>query len=299
MTRLPPFFALRALEAAARHRSYSRAAAELSVTHGAVSQQIRKLEAELGARLFTRRGSAMEPTPDAARLAVEVARGLGVLQNAVGAFAAAAERDPLVVSLDPQFATRWLSSRLPRLFADPAGANLELRAEERRADFVTDGVDIAVRYGAGRWPGLEAAHLFTETLFPVCSRAFAAEHGVGRPQDLLATPLLHHRHRPWNLWFDGLGLPAPPIKGQIFDDSLMLVEAAAAGLGVALARSGLVEGDLASGRLVRPLEQDVVSELGFFVVWRADNRKTARIAALRDWLIGEAETSGGRAGCAA
>src|SRR4051812_37241394 len=108
MRRLPPFFALRALEAAARHRSYSRAAAELAVTHGAVSQQIRKLEAELGARLFERQGNAMVPTPEAQRLAVEVGRGLGVLHNAVGAFAAAAERDPLVISLDPQFATRWL-----------------------------------------------------------------------------------------------------------------------------------------------------------------------------------------------
>src|SRR5688500_13411205 len=108
MARLPPFFALRALEAAARHHSYSRAADELSVTHGAVSQQIRRLEAELGARLFERRGNAMAPTPDAQRLAGEVARAMGVLSNAVGAFAAAAERDPLVVSLDPQFANRWL-----------------------------------------------------------------------------------------------------------------------------------------------------------------------------------------------
>src|SRR5512139_2115000 len=108
MARLPPFFALRALEAAARHRSYSRAADELSVTHGAVSQQIRRLEAELGARLFERRGNAMIPTPEAARLAAEVGRGIDVLKNAVAAFSKAAERDPLVVSLDPQFASRWL-----------------------------------------------------------------------------------------------------------------------------------------------------------------------------------------------
>src|SRR5215207_7132865 len=144
MFRLPPFFALRALEAAARHRSYSRAAQELTVTHGAVSQQIRRLEAELGARLFERRGNTMIPTPDAQRLAVEVARGLGVLKNAVGDFHAAAVRDPLVVSLDTQFANRWLPSRLQRMLAEPAGENLEIRVEERRADFTTDGVDMAV-----------------------------------------------------------------------------------------------------------------------------------------------------------
>ena len=139
MRRLPPFFALRALEAAARHRSYSRAAQELAVTHGAVSQQIRRLEAELGARLFERRGNAMVPTPAAERLAGRIGQGLDVLQNAVAEFAQAAERDPLVLSLDPQFANRWLPSRLGRLLADPAGANLEIRVEERRADFVTDG----------------------------------------------------------------------------------------------------------------------------------------------------------------
>ncbi|THD77263.1 MAG: transcriptional regulator GcvA [Phenylobacterium sp.] len=298
MRRLPPFFALRALEAAARHRSYSRAAAELAVTHGAVSQQIRKLEAELGARLFERVGNAMAPTPEAARLAAEVARGLGVLQNAVAEFAAAAERDPLVVSVEPQFATRWLPSRLSRLLSGPAGANLELRAEEHRADFVTDGVDVAIRYGGGQWPGLETAHLFTETLIPVCSPEVAARHPIAGPQDLLAAPLVHHRHRPWSLWFEAFDLAAPPMKGQVFEDSLMLVEAAAAGLGVALARSGLIEGDLASGRLVRPLEAVVPSELGYFVVWRGDNRKLARIEALRDWLTAEAQASGGSAGCA-
>jgi len=293
VTRLPPFFALRALEAAARHRSYSRAAQELAVTHGAVSQQIRKLEAELGARLFERRGNAMVPTPEAARLAEEVARALGTLRNAVAAFAAAAERDPLVVSLDPQFATRWLSARLPQLLAHPAGANLTLWPEERRADFLTDGMDMGVRYGDGRWEGLETAHLFTETLFPVGSPALAAAHPIRRPADLLAAPLVHHRQRPWSLWFKAVGLEAPPVQGQVFDDSIMQVEAAAAGLGFALARSGLVETDLASGRLVRPLAEDVASELGFFAVWRPESRKLARIHALRDWLVTSTIPSGG------
>jgi LysR family glycine cleavage system transcriptional activator len=287
--RLPPFFALRALESAARHRSYSRAAEELSVTHGAVSQQIRRLEVELDARLFERRGNAMIPTPAAQRLAGEIGRGLDVLQNAVAQFTAGAERDPLVISLDPQFANRWLPSRLPKLLADRAGAHLEFRVEERRADFVTDGVDAAVRYGAGRWKGVEARRLFAETLFPVCSPGVAAEYAMRRPQDLLAAPLLHHGYRPWGLWFDVFGLEPPPRQGLLFDDSVMLLEAAAQGLGVALARSGLIERNLAAGRLVRPLDGAVASELGFYIVWRADSRKLRRIEALRDWLVAEAE----------
>lgn len=289
--RLPPFFALRALEAAARHRSYSRAAEELSVTHGAVSQQIRKLEAELGARLFERQGNAMIPKPEAQRLAGEVARAVAVLHEAVADFSCAAECDPLVISLDPQFATRWLSPRLPKLLADPAGANLTLWPEERRADFITDGMDMGVRYGSAPWEGLEAAHLLAETLFPVCNPTLAASCPVRQPRDLLAAPLMHHRHRPWSLWFAAHGLETPSVAGQVFDDSLMLVEAAAAGMGFALARSGLVEADLASGRLVRPLEEDVVSELGFFAVWRADSRKLGRIHALRDWLLAEARAA--------
>ncbi|HEV2532236.1 transcriptional regulator GcvA [Phenylobacterium sp.] len=291
MVRLPPFFALRALEAAARHRSYSRAAQELTVTHGAVSQQIRKLEAELGARLFERRGNAMEPTPEALRLAQEVARGVAILREAVADFSCSAECDPLVISMDPQFATRWLPARLARLLADPAGANLELRSEERRADLTTDGVDVAIRYGGGHWAGLETTRLFTETLFPVCSPKLANSHPIRRPQDLQTAPLVHSRHRPWSLWFDAFGLEAPPQRGPVVDDSLVALEAAAEGMGVALARSGLIAPDLASGRLVRVLETELASEFGFFVVWRADSRKLPRIRALRDWLTAEVRAS--------
>jgi len=288
MARLPPFFALRALEAAARHRSYSRAAAELAVTHGAVSQQIRRLEAELGARLFERRGNAMLPTPDAERLAGEVACALDTLRNGVAAFAAAAVRDPLVLSLDPQFAGRWLPARLPRLLSDPAGAHLELRVEERLADFVTDGVDVAVRYGAGRWPDVQAVRLLEETLYPVCSPELQARLQLRTPADLLSAPLLHYRHRPWGLWLESFGLTAPEARGPVFDDSVMILEAAAQGLGVALARSGLIEQDLRTGRLVRPLEAAIASDLGFWIVWRDDSRKLRRIAALREWLLREA-----------
>jgi len=206
----------------------------------------------------------------------------------VADFAQAAERDPLVLSLDPQFANRWLPSRLGRLLADAAGDNLEIRVEERRADFVTDGVDLGVRYGGGAWEGVEVAPLFRETLFPVCSPMLAQLHPVSRPQDLLAAPLIHHGHQPWRLWFDAFGLPTPPQQGLLFDDSVMLLEAASQGMGFALARSGLMEAYFETGRLVRPLQDDIASDLGFFVVWRADSRKLKRITALRDWLVAEA-----------
>lgn len=284
MSRLPAFFALRALEAAARHRSYSRAADELSVTHGAVSQQIRKLEGELGAMLFHRRGNAMIPTPAAEKLARQVSRSLDILSNGVAEFTAAADRDPLVVSLDPQFAQRWLPPRMPRLFAETPGGLLELRVEERRADFTTDGVDMGVRWGAGEWPGLERRQILWESLFPVCSPAFAEKHMMTSPGCLVDVPRLRWTIRPWSVWFERVGVDPPEETGLIFDDSVMLLNAAAEGLGAALARSGLVESDLKSGRLVRPLPEAVKGNFGFFCVWRADSRKLARIQALADWL---------------
>lgn len=291
MVRLPPFFALRALAAAARRRSYSRAAEELSVTHGAVSQQIRKLEAELGAGLFVRQGNAMIPTPAAEKLAGEVERALRILQDGVAAFSGAAERDPLVVSLEPQFGTRWLPLRLPRLLADPAGANVDFVIESRTADFVTDGVDMGVRYGSGEDQGVEKVLLFCEQLFPVASPDLAAQHSVREPKDILATPLLRHRHRPWSIWLSAFDL-ADPQRGPEFEDSLMLLESAAQGMGVALARGSLVEQDLASGRLVRLLPHAVDNEFAFYIAWRADSPKLRRIHALRDWLLAEAGNGG-------
>lgn len=257
------------------------------MTHGAVSQQIRKLEAELGARLFTRQGNAMIPTPAAARLAGEVARGLDIMHEAVRAFSQAAERDPLVVSLDPQFGTRWLPRRLPRLLNHPAGTNIEFRIETRTADFVTDGVDMGIRYGRAISQDVERTLLFREELFPVCSPGLAAAHDIRTPADLLSAPLLHHSHRPWKLWFSAFGLAEPAQRIAEFEDSLMLLEAAAQGMGVALGRSALIEQELISGRLVRVLPDAVHNDFAFYAVWRADSAKLARIHALRAWLLEE------------
>lgn len=289
MVRLPPFFALRALAAAARRRSYSRAAEDLAVTHGAVSQQIRRLETELGATLFVRKGNAMIPTPPAERLAGEIDRAMRILQSAVDEFSEAAERDPLVVSLDPQLAARWLPPRLPRLTSDPAGANVDFIAEHRLADFVTDGVDMGVRYSAGETHGVEQVLLMREQLFPVASPGLAAKYEFRDPEDILQAPLLRHRHRPWSIWFSAFALDDPG-RGLEFEDSIMLVEAAVQGMGVALGRGSLIEQDLASGRLVRLLPHAVYNENAFYMAWRADSPKLRRIHALRDWLLKEAST---------
>lgn len=291
MMRLPPFFGLRALEAAARHNSYSRAAAELGVTHGAVSQQIRRLEAELGARLFERQGNAMIPTPAAAELADEISRALDILRNGVARFDQVSAHDPLVLSITPQFADRWLRPRLAGLLATAPAGRMEIRVEETKSDFLTDGVDFAIRYGVGPWPDVHHELLVTETMFPVCSPEFAQQHAIRRTEDLYELPLIWVVSRPWTWWFEAAGLPPPTPSGLTLDDSLLAMGAAAEGLGVALARSALVAPDLQAGRLVRPIAGEIASPTAFHVVWRDDSRKLSRIQALRDWLFAEIASS--------
>jgi LysR family glycine cleavage system transcriptional activator len=309
--RLPSLFALRALEAAVRHGGYSAAARELSVTQGAVSQQIRKLEAELGAGLFHRRGNEMVPSAEAARLAGAVSAAMADLQGAVEDFAAAAEREPLVLSVDGRFGNRWLAPKLPRLLADPAGANLDIRVEDRVANFTTDGVDVGVRFGRGDWPPLISQRLTTDRFYVVCTPQFAAEHRIAAARDLLSAPLIHSSDRPWSMLFDRLQLPTPPVTGPVTNDSVLALDAVARGVGAAIVRSSMVDDDLADGRLVRPIPDSLPLPLdyvrpgqlvrpvadpetppvdyGYFVVWRPESRKQRRIRLLCDWLAAGGE----------
>lgn len=311
MKRLPSFFALRALEAAARHGSYSAAARELAITQGAISQQIRKLEAEFGTRLFQRRGNEMIPTPAAVRLGEEVRIAATRLQAAVDEVMPSPEQESLVLSVNEAFAALWLAPKLPRLLAHPAGANLDIRVEARVAGFAADGVDAGVRAGRGDWPELEMERLTTERLWVVCSPEFAVRYPIRHARDLLGIPLIHSPDRLWPLLFDLYGLPAPRSWGLASNDSVLVLDAVARGLGAAMVRSSMVGEELRAGRLVRPIQDSLKlplnfirpgrivrfvregdpepAEIGYFLVWPKHSRKQARIDALRDWLVTEAE----------
>jgi LysR family transcriptional regulator, glycine cleavage system transcriptional activator len=199
--------AFRALESAVRHHSYSRAAEELHVTHGAISQQIRRLEEQLGVPLFQRRGNGMEPLPAATRIATSVAAALALLERAVEETGPGKEGAPLVLSVEQGFARRWLMPRLMRLRAQTGEQDLDLRLENRLEDFVGDGIDAAIRYGDGVWPGLETSSLFKVRFFPVCSPAFLQAQPLAQLTDLYNVPLLRHTHPLWSWphWFHALG----------------------------------------------------------------------------------------------
>jgi LysR family glycine cleavage system transcriptional activator len=290
--RLPPFSSLVALEAAARHRSYSRAADELFVTHGAVSQQVRKLEEELGVQLFARRGNQMEPTPVGAALAARIGEAIGSLRQGVESARRAAS-GPIVISAGPAFATSWLSPQLSRLSVETGELDLTIRVEDRVSDLATDGVDVALRYGIGPWAGLESVRLMDERIFPVCSPALLARYPIEKPEDLLSAPLLRHTDLPWPMWFRAMGITPPELRPALgFDGSAMMLDAAAQGLGFALARGGYAKRDIDEGRLVRPLPGEIDVETGHNFVWRQDNPKLPRILKLRDWFL--AATDGER-----
>lgn len=286
--RLPPFSALRALEAAARLKSYSLAAGELHVTHGAVSQQIRKLEEELGEPLFTRVGAKMEPSPAAAALAERVRDAMRSLGEGLDAFHTRGEDKRLIVTSFSNFAHRVVAPALFRFAELAPDIRVVLRSEDRIVDFATEAVDVGIRFGGESWPGLEQQRLADERMFPVCSPAFLARHPVNSVEALMQLPLLHHTDDRWAGWAKDLGLPPPaPNQGPSFDDSTMIIEAALRGHGVGLVPGRYALADLIDGRLVRPCPEEVHMNVGYFLVWRADSPKLPLIARFRDWFTAD------------
>lgn len=288
MTRLPSLQTLQAFEASARLHSFTRAAEELSLTQGAVSQHVRTLEGRLGTQLFHREHLGVVPTEEALHLALQVRQGLGVLERAfrvepeVVALSSAVQ---LRLSTLPSVARRWLVPRLPdfrRRHPDievlVEGSTGLARLDHR------DGVDVALRYGPGNWPGLCCVKLAEEAIFPVASPEYLCGRSLG-DEDLDTCTLLRHPTQPWELWLQAAGLfGGEPTVGPLFDDYDAYLEAAVDGQGLALARRALVRQELEDGRLVRVSESETRDVHAYYLVWRPGVAKTASIEALCLWL---------------
>jgi LysR family glycine cleavage system transcriptional activator len=289
--RLPPLNALKAFEAAARHLSFSKAADELHLTHGAVSRAIRDLERELGRPLFVRTTRSVRLTPAGASYAAEVRSAL----DQIAAATAVAREQPssgvLNVSTIDSFAARWLVPRLARFRRQHPDIDVRLSGTERLADFVTDGIDIAVRYGRGQYPGLAAELLMKEDLVPVCSpKLLEGPHPLRSPADLRHHTLIHDDFMTtWAMWLAMAGLRGiDATRGPIFSSSNLAVQAAVQGEGVVLGRTALIADDLAAGRLVRPFALSLPAELAYYVVYPPRAITRAKVKAFRDWLLAEA-----------
>jgi LysR family glycine cleavage system transcriptional activator len=294
--RLPPLNALRAFEAAARHLNFSRAADELSVTPGAVSQQIQNLEDYVGASLFKRTPRGLLLT-DAAQTALPALReAFDRLAEAASLLTAAVDGRRLTLTAAPSFAAKWLVPRLGRFEAAHPAVDVWLSADIDLVDFAAGEVDLAIRYGAGPYPGLEAVRLMKETVIPVIAPELLASNPLNEPCDLARHILLHDGSPDaddscpdWMMWLAARGVKGVDgTRGPRFNQSSLVIEAAVGGRGVALAKRTLAQDDLEAGRLVVPMQITTSVDFAYYVVHPKAKGRMPQVKAFVAWITAEA-----------
>ncbi|MFJ2992178.1 transcriptional regulator GcvA [Pandoraea sp. NPDC087047] len=289
LRRLPNLSALRAFEAAARLESFSRAAEELFVTHGAISHQIRALEQELGTTLFARNGKRISITPAGRQYAVSIRAALTDIAQATRKLQAGTRSERrLVLTTMPSFASRWLTPRIGRFIDRHPELEVELRCSAQLTDFERDDVDIALRMGKGNWPGLHIEKVLDDVFFPACSPSYNDGNLPQTAEDFRNSTLLRSQDEPWSPWFASAGFDLPePTQGMMYEDSGMLSQAAIVGQGVALVRRSLAIGDIMAGRLVRLSDVDTPCEWDYYFVCPPAVLETQRVQAFRAWFLEE------------
>jgi len=293
--RLPPLNALRAFEAAGRHQSFSAAAEELHVTHGAVSHQVKALEEWLATPLFERRTRAVRLTEAGSAYLPVIEGAFNQIHGATAALARARGDAPLHVTTTPAFAVRWLAPRLGRLWREHPDLDLRLHEVPWMTDVDpgTTRADLVVRIGAGSGPGLESLPLMPGNVTPMCSpRLLDDGQALTRPDDLLKFRLLHsYSYAPWQDWFERNGVgDADVAHGPIFDDTNLAYSAALAGQGVGLLHTALTVDEIAAGQLLRPFDSGPLDAMGYHIVYPSASSKQPRVARFRDWLIANVES---------
>ena len=300
-----PLTALKAFEATARHASFSKAADELHVTTGAVSQQIKSLEEILGVKLFHRLPRGLELT-DAARAALPgLSSGFAEISAAVRQIRETSDTPGLRVRSAPSFAAKWLLPRLAEFVAAHPDIDVSLAASDAMigsgqavemfpADsFHQENIDVGIFFGSGEFAGYRADRLFEVSLVPLCSPKLvrSGKHRLRRPQDLEQHRLLHddtaYEGRPdWQDWLREAGVEGvDPQRGLRFNQVALALEAAIAGQGVVLAMYPLAQADIDAGRLVIPFEPAIKLDYAYYVVSLEDNADKPGIRAFRDWLL--------------
>lgn len=277
-----PLNALRAFEAAARHRSFKKAAIELCVTPAALSHQVKALEERLGVPLFRRLPRGLALTDEGHSLLPDLSRAFDIIAAMIERFDGPGAADVLAVGAVGTFASGWLLPRLAGFRAAHPEVDLRLFTNNNRVDIAEEGLDYAIKFGDGAWHGIEAAKLFDAPLTVLCSPETGAR--LAEPADLARETLLRsYRVADWPDWFRAGGLEPPRLRGPVFDSSAMMVEAAIAGHGVALAPAAMFARELGDGRLARPFATEVTT--GAYWLTRLKSRvPTPAMKAFADWL---------------
>ena len=288
--RVPPIAALRALEAAARHLNFTKAANELNVTQSAISHQIRTLEDLWGLKLFERK-QRLALTRNGLALAELVRTFLKQLSDTLDVLCEATDKDPLRVDMLQSFAIKWLVPRLGDFHAQFPDIDVWISTHDSLADFTTHEVDLAIRLGHGQYPNLHSTLLMHEDVFPVCTPEFLALHGTpSSPRTMLDFPLMlrlgEPNHPNWEQWFKAAGVSGMvPQDGPRVPDSNMALQAAMEGQGIALARSAHVIDDLCEGRLIRLFAVNCPSPVDYYLVCPVGTESLPKIRAFRDWIL--------------
>lgn len=286
---MPSLAALRAFEAAARAGSFSAAAQDLNVTHAAIAQHVRAVEAHLGTSLLVREGRGMALTEDGAKLAAALAAGFGQIIDGVRAVTDDAEARPVAISVTPTFAENWLMPRFSDFWTRHPGFDLAITPSMDVVDLRRDGYDLAIRYGEGDWPGVVSTHLVSADFTVVAAPALLQGREVARFLDLYDLPWLFETIYPEpRLWAEASGLDPVCCQIKELPTLTMLLSAVRAGAGVTVVPSALVRDDLATGRLVA-LMQETRDRAGYYVV-HPPGVLPDRVKLLKQWLLRAAKT---------
>ncbi len=293
MRRLDHLKAMRAFEAAARHLSFTNAAAELCVTQGALSHHVNTLEAALGVKLFIRYHRAIALTPKGEILFRALREAFDLIQDGVNQVAGEPASTVLRIKLPPTFAIRWLVPRLVRLHALDNRQDVRITTSHRVVDFSREDIDVAIYSGSRPPEGLICRRLFGEVITPVCSPALLkTSPPLRNPDDLKRFTLLCSLNRPrdWPRWLESAGAREVDGNGGLkFENSGLAYQAALDNLGVAMAQIALVEEDLRAGRLIRPFEHTVTTEDGYFIVYPRRSQNRAGVRLFERWILQESE----------
>ncbi|QDC01926.1 transcriptional regulator GcvA [Mesorhizobium sp. 8] len=291
---LPPLAAIRAFEAVARHLSFTRAAEELGMTQAAVSYQIKLLEERVGAPLFLRKPRQIALTDTGQRMAPKVAEAFALLGEAYTDARGGAD-GVLCVSTLLTFAANWLAQHLGLFQLAHPSLAVRVDTSNRVVDFAREEVDVAIRSGSGKWPGVETHMLFRADFTPVLSPKLAASiGGVKEPADLLKLPILDPGDIWWKTWFELAGVEADGLAqrpGSSLGAQAYEANAAIAGQGVAIVTRALFKVEIADGRLIQPF--DIVGDDGhaYWLVYPSGRRNVPKIRLFREWILAEVKDS--------
>ncbi|MDP3173076.1 MAG: LysR family transcriptional regulator [Phenylobacterium sp.] len=276
-----PLNALRAFEASARLLSFTEAARELFVTQAAVSHQVKGLEARLGVSLFTRLPRGLVLTDEGQALLPTLSDAFERIGRALRRFEDGAMREVLTIGVVGTFAVRWLMPRLPAFREAHPLIDLRLQTHNNKVDLAAEGLDLAIRFGDGVWPGLVAQEILTAPLTPLCAPSIAAR--LQAPRDLISVPLLRsYRREEWPSWFKAAGVEPPTLSGPVFDSLSLMVQAALLGAGVALAPVAMFSRELYARQLVQPFAISVDTG-GYWLTRLRVRAPSAAMQAFADW----------------